>query len=157
MFSQSWVVTKECTVGTLKAEETLKIDTLVQCVDAPGDRSSPVFQQQWMEGGGYRNVPAADCEADLSTLCTGSSWLSAQWSSGTSLPAWSESGSPAGDSGCWLCSNTSLEKEPPWYCNEYCTLSCIQGSGCIPAEHHGNPAQQKTISVNAAGETDNKT
>ncbi|XP_024862185.1 interleukin-21 receptor isoform X1 [Kryptolebias marmoratus] len=120
---KSWVVTQDNTVDALKAEETLKIDILVQSVDAP--------QQWWTEAGGsggYRNVPSPDCAvADYGGSSgapyTDSSWLSARGSSGG---AWSEPGSPARDLGCWLCSDTSLEREPPWYCNEYCTLSCVQ-------------------------------
>ncbi|KAF7204579.1 interleukin-21 receptor [Nothobranchius furzeri] len=140
---KSWVVTQE-NPDALKEEETLQIDTLIKFVAIPDDEYPAMFEHQVMEGREYSNVPTSTCDADLSTPDTGDSvgWLSAQGSSGKT-PAWSETWSPADDSGCWLSSDTSLEKEPPWYCNEYCTLSCFQQSGCAAGGHQGALAQHR--------------
>ncbi|XP_072229116.1 interleukin-21 receptor [Leuresthes tenuis] len=135
---KSWVVTQENTAGMLKAEETLQINTLIKCVDIQ-DMCPPVFQQQTKEGSDYRNIPGPLCDADLhGFLYTDMGLLSAQGSSVETLPACSQSDSFAEDSGCWLSSDSSLEKEPRWYCNEYCTLSRFQLSGSVEADHNND-------------------
>jgi len=118
----------------LKAEETLQINTLIKCVDIQ-DMCPPVFQQQTKEGSEYSNIPGPLCDADLhGFLYTDMGLLPAQGSSVETLPVCSQSDSLAEDSGCWLSSDSSLEKEPRWYCNEYCTLSRFQQSGSVAAD-----------------------
>ncbi|XP_014265244.2 interleukin-21 receptor [Maylandia zebra] len=139
---KSWVVTQENTADTLEKEETLQIDTLTKCAEVQEDDCRPPhFDQHVMEGSSYSNITPSVCDTTLlgvpyavSTMIP----LSAQGSPMNSLVLDSQLGSPSGDSGCWLCSDTSLEREPPWYCNEYCTLSAFQQSSSILAEHHGS-------------------
>ncbi|RVE59668.1 hypothetical protein OJAV_G00190620 [Oryzias javanicus] len=98
---KSWVMTQD---DVLNVENTLQIDSLEECAE----------QQQMIEGSPYRNIP--------NPVSLQKSPNSEETSSLTHpMP-----GSSGVDSGCWLCSNTSLEELPLWYCNEYCTLNCIQ-------------------------------
>lgn len=136
------MVTQENTADTLEKEETLQIDTLTKCAEVQEDDCRPPhFDQHVMEGSSYSNITPSVYDTTLlgvpyavSTMIP----LSAQGSPMNSLVLDSQLGSPSGDSGCWLCSDTSLEREPPWYCNEYCTLSAFQQSSSILAEHHGS-------------------
>ncbi|XP_018537283.1 interleukin-21 receptor [Lates calcarifer] len=157
---KSWVVTKENTTDMLKAEATLQIDTLTKCADVPEEDRHTHFHHQLMEGSSYSNIIEPVCDNSLlgipyavSTMAP----LAAPESSLKSLALSSQSGSPAeGDSGCWLCSDTSLEKDSPWYCNEYCTLSTFQQSSPVTAAHHGSlsitSCPQGIIGVDAIGE-----
>nr|XP_019939061.1 PREDICTED: interleukin-21 receptor-like [Paralichthys olivaceus] len=118
-----WVVTQEGTADTLKAEASLQIDTLTKCADDPEDELQPHFHHRLMESSMYSNFALGSL-----TLCY-------------------QSGSPAeGDSGCWLCSDTSIEKDSLWCGNKYCTLTQT-----IPftAGHHGS----LSTSMDATGET----
>ncbi|KAM6964212.1 uncharacterized protein LKV04_020103 [Tautogolabrus adspersus] len=140
---KSWVVTQENTADMLKTEETLQIDTLTKCADVQDEgeeeeeEGQPQCQHQFMEGSTYSNI--ADPRLDISLLgvpyaVSTTSPLSDPGSLLESLTFSSPPGSPAeGDSGCWLSSHTSLEKDPPWYCNEYCTLSAFQQISPGPA------------------------
>uniref|UniRef100_A0A3P9PWL8 Interleukin-21 receptor n=1 Tax=Poecilia reticulata TaxID=8081 RepID=A0A3P9PWL8_POERE len=110
---KSWVLTQENAADVLKPEEALQVDSLVECMpvqDFQFDQYPAQFQQHFMENRAYSNILSGYCRS-----C-----------------------SPAQDSGCWLCSDTSLEKESSWYCNEYCTLSCLQQAGCAAAGCHGD-------------------
>ncbi|XP_041829488.1 interleukin-21 receptor [Melanotaenia boesemani] len=149
---KSWVITQENTADMLKAEETLQIDTLIKGVEIQEDECPPIFQQHLMEGSAYNNIPTQMRDSDLLSMPYTDDSIGQEHSVQT-LPVFIQSGSPAEDSGCWLCSDTSLEKEPPWYCNEYCTLSCFQQSGsdhpkCLNPE----PCPARIISVDAFGE-----
>lgn len=134
------MVTQENTAEMLKAEETLHIDTLTKCVDV--QEEEPQYHHNLMEGREYSNMtdqapggPPLGVPYAVSTM----EQQSDPESPLKNLTLISQPGSPAeGDSGCWLCSNTSLEKDPPWYCNEYCTLSSFQQSPPITTEHHGS-------------------
>ncbi|XP_028423239.1 interleukin-21 receptor isoform X1 [Perca flavescens] len=131
---KSWVVTQKNTY-MLKTEETLQIDTLIECAVGEEEECQPHFHHQLMEGSTYSNITDPGCDASLlgipyavSTMAP----LSFPGSSLQSLTLHSQGGSPTeGDSGCWL------ERDPPWYCNEYCTLSAFQQSSPVTAEHHG--------------------
>lgn len=139
---KSWVVTPN-TADMMKAEETLQIDTMTKCEDPPEEDCTSQPQHQPMEEGVCGSM--SDTASDASLLgvpyAMGSgSPLSASGSPLKSLSMVSrpESGVLArGDSGCWLCSDTSLERDTPWYSNEYCTLSAFQKSGSVLAERHG--------------------
>ncbi|XP_023150032.2 uncharacterized protein LOC111584916 isoform X1 [Amphiprion ocellaris] len=133
---KSWVVTQESTAAMSKAEETLHIDTLTKCADAQQEEEEkcpPQLHLQLMEGSAYSNVIIPVCDEALLgvpyAVCTMAP-PSDQKDDLESLTLSSEPQSPGADSGCWLSSNTSLEKDLPWYCNEYCTLSAFQQSGC---------------------------
>ncbi|XP_049419413.1 interleukin-21 receptor [Epinephelus fuscoguttatus] len=135
---KSWVVTQENTADMLKAEETLQIDTFTKCaVVEEEEECQPQFHHMFTEGSAYSNLTDPGCDMSLlgvpyavSTMAP----LSSPGSSFQSLTCSLHPGSPAeGDSGCWL------ERDPPWYCNEYCTLSAFQQSGPVTAEHHGSP------------------
>uniref|UniRef100_A0A3Q0SXW9 Fibronectin type-III domain-containing protein n=1 Tax=Amphilophus citrinellus TaxID=61819 RepID=A0A3Q0SXW9_AMPCI len=119
---KSWVVTHENTADMLEKEETLQIDILTKCADVQEDDCPPKFDPHVMEGSSYSNITAPVYDTAL---------LGIPYAVSTMIPL-----SVQGDSGCWLCSDTSLERDPPWYCNEYCTLSSFQQSGSIPAEDH---------------------
>lgn len=112
----------------MKAEDTLQIDTLINCTDIQEDGGAATCQQQLLDGGTYRNVSSLVSDSDPSGFQSTGSTVG-------SLAAQGSSPDTAGDSGCWLCNRTSLEKEHSWYSNEYCTLSCFQQSGSIPVEH----------------------
>lgn len=139
---KSWVVTQESTAPMTKAEETLHIDTLTKCADVQGEEEveecPTQLHLQLMEGSAYSNMTIPVCDEALLgvpyAVCTMSP-PSDQKDDLEGLTLCSEPQSPAGDSGCWLSSDTSLEKDPPWYCNEYCTLSAFQQSGSVTAEH----------------------
>ncbi|MEQ2271308.1 hypothetical protein XENORESO_002411 [Xenotaenia resolanae] len=139
---KSWVVTQENPADVLKAEEALHIDTLIECVEVQDYEYPATFPQQLMENRAYSNIPSSVFDADLLSMQhpDGSTMVQLldQRRSVRSLPGCCKSCSPVQDSGCWLCSDTSLEKEPSWYCNEYCTLSCLQQDGCVAPGHHGN-------------------
>ncbi|KAI3365623.1 hypothetical protein L3Q82_010712 [Scortum barcoo] len=134
---KSWVVTQEITADILRTEETLQIDTLTKCADVQEEECQPQFELQVMEGSIYSNIPGCDTRFlgipyAVSTMAPPSN----AGSSHLSLTLSSQPGSPAeGDSGCWLSSHTSLERDPPWYCNEYCTLSAFQQTSPVAAEH----------------------
>lgn len=123
----------------LKAEQTLQIDVLTKLQDVHEEvekESQPEFHHQLMEGSTYSNIIDPGCDTSLLGIPYAVSTMSplAQGSSLKSLTLSSLAGSPAeGDSGCWLCSHTSLERDPPFYCNEYCTLSAFQQISPIPA------------------------
>ncbi|KAM4715255.1 interleukin-21 receptor [Anableps anableps] len=139
---KSWVATQENMANVLKAEEALQIDHLVERVEVRDYQHPAPFQQQFMENRAYSNIPASAFDGDLLSMqcadgCT-MAWLLDQGRSVRSLGVYCQSCSPAQDSGCWLCSDTSLEKEPSWYCNDYCTLSCLQQAA---AGRHGDGPQ----------------
>lgn len=125
----------------LKAEESIQIDTLTKCADLPEEEAQ--FHHQFMEGSAYSNIIDPACDASLLGVPYAVSTMAPHpeptlRDSLKSLTLSSQPGSPAeGDSGCWLCSDKSLEKDFPWYCNDYCTLSAFQTSQ-ITAEHHGS-------------------
>ncbi|XP_042363867.1 interleukin-21 receptor [Plectropomus leopardus] len=135
---KSWVVTQENTADMLKAEETVQIDTLTKCAVVEEEECPPQFHHQFIEGSTYSNISNQCCDISLlgipyavSTMAP----LSSSESSLCSLTLSSQPGSSAeGDSGCWL------ERDPPWYCNEYCTLSAFQQSSAVAAEHHESPS-----------------
>ncbi|MEQ2240546.1 hypothetical protein ILYODFUR_016160 [Ilyodon furcidens] len=147
---KSWVVMQENPAEVLKAEEALHIDTLIECVEVQDYEYPATFPQQLMENRAYSNIPSSVFDADLLSMQhpDGSTMVQLldQRRSVRSLPGCCKSCSPVQDSGCWLCSDTSLE-ESSWYCNEYCTLSCLQQDGCVAPGHHGNlkthPASQR--------------
>ncbi|KAF3704544.1 Interleukin-21 receptor [Channa argus] len=154
---KSWVITQENSADMLKTEETLQIDTLTKCVAVLEEESQPQSHHQLMEGSAYSNIIDHTCDISLlgvPYIVSTMDQLSAQESSLKNLTLISQPGSPAeGDSGCWLCSNLSLEKDPPWYCNEYCTLSTFQQSTPITTEHHGSSCLQGVIGVDTTRET----
>lgn len=135
---KSWVVTQENTADMLKAEETLQIDTLTKCaVVEEEEECQPHFPHTFIEGSAYSNLTDPGCDTSLLGVPYAVSTMALLSSSGSSLQNLTCSlhpGSPAeGDSGCWL------ERDPPWYCNEYCTLSAFQQGSPVTAEHHGSP------------------
>ncbi|KAK2820229.1 hypothetical protein Q5P01_023188 [Channa striata] len=134
---KSWVVTPENS-DMLKAEETLQIDTLTKCAEVQEEESHP--HHQLMEGSAYSNIMDPAC--DLSLLGVPYTVSSMDQLSPQHQTLISPPGSPAeGDSGCWLCSDLVLEKDPPWYCNEYCTLSTFQQASPPTAEHESSCPQ----------------
>ncbi|XP_028989915.1 interleukin-21 receptor [Betta splendens] len=155
---RSWVVTQGNTADMLPAEETLRIDTLIKSPDAQEDERQAQGSHQLMPGSGYSNITGHMCEASLPYTVSSTAPLSEPESSPEDAGVSAQSGNPAeGDSGCWLCSNTSLEKEPAWYCNDYCTLSAFQQLTLGPKEHLGGavhprdyPGERLEGSVNVA-------
>ncbi|XP_022046576.2 interleukin-9 receptor [Acanthochromis polyacanthus] len=144
---KSWVVTQESTAAMSKAEETLHIDTLTKCADAQEEEKEerpPQLHLQVMEDSAYSNMTIPVCDEALLGVPYAVSTMappSDQKDDLESLTLSSGPQSPGADSGCWLSSNTSLEnleKDPPWYCNEYCTLSAFQQSGSVTAGYCGS-------------------
>lgn len=137
-------MTQENTTDMLKAEETLQIDTLTKCAPVQEEDCPPHFHQQLMEGSTYSNISNSGYDPSLLGIPYAVSTMTPLSASGSSLKSLTLSFQPRspaeGDSGCWLCSDMSLEKEPPWYCNEYCTLSTFQQPCPVTAEHHGSPS-----------------
>ncbi|XP_026206882.1 interleukin-21 receptor isoform X2 [Anabas testudineus] len=153
---KSWVVTQETRADIMKAEETLQIDTLTKCADVQEEECQPQPHLQLMEGSGYSNIIDQFCNVSLLGIPYAVSTMVPLSDPGTSLrhlSITSQAGSPAeGDSGCWLCSDTSLERDPLWYCNDYCTLSAFQQSTPVIAQHHGSSCTQGIITENAFSE-----
>lgn len=122
----------------MKAEETLQINTLTELEVIEEDECSPQFDHQFVQGSSYSNITDPGCDTSLLGMPYAVSTMtppSAQGSSLKSLALSSRPGSPAeGDSGCWL----SLERDPLFYCNEYCTLSAFQQNSPVTAERHGS-------------------
>ncbi|XP_038157014.1 interleukin-21 receptor [Cyprinodon tularosa] len=141
---KSWVVTQENTADILKAEEALQIDTLIEYVE--GQEYPATFPLQLVENRAYGNIQSSPVDSDLLSMQYSDGSTIAQRRSIRSLPGCCQSCSPLQDSGCWLCSDTSLEKEPSWYCNEYCTLGFLQEAGCVTAGHHGGLKTNPNIS-----------
>ncbi|XP_030256963.1 interleukin-21 receptor [Sparus aurata] len=135
---KSWVVIQENTADMMKAEETLHINTLTECEVIKEEECEPQFHHQFMEGSTYSNITDPGCDTSLLGMPYAVSTMapsSAPGSSLKSLALSSRPGSPAeGDSGCWL----SLERDPLFYCNEYCTLSAFQQNSPVTAERHGS-------------------
>lgn len=127
------------TADMLKAEETIQIDTMTKCEDVPEEDRPVQFHHQLKEEGAYGNVSAPAPDASLLgipyTVSPGPP-LSASGNPLKSGSIVSGLGSTVGDSGCWLCSDTSLDRDTPWYSNQYCTLSAFQQSGSVVAQHH---------------------
>ncbi|CAB1312309.1 unnamed protein product [Coregonus sp. 'balchen'] len=128
---RSWVVTPGYGADLLKTEETLQIDTLTEIVPVLDDDHSSLVPHHMIQEGPSDNLsnPASDA------LFLGIAYAV---SLGSPLPAprgplksvsLSEPESTIeADSGCWLHSTTSLERENAWYSNvysssDYCTLS----------------------------------
>ncbi|XP_056222561.1 interleukin-21 receptor [Seriola aureovittata] len=127
---KSWVITHENTADMLKVEASLQIDTLTKCEDVPEEDCQTQVDHLLTEGSAYSNIIGPVCDTSLLGVPYAVSTMAALSATGDSLKSLtlsSQPGSPAeGDSGCWLCSDTSLDKDSPWYCNEYCTLSAFQ-------------------------------
>ncbi|XP_014828941.1 PREDICTED: interleukin-21 receptor-like [Poecilia mexicana] len=147
---KSWVLTQENAADVLKPEEALQVDSLVECMpvqDFQFDQYPAQFQQHFMENRAYSNMSSSvDVLSMRESVCGCAAPLLDQRLSARSLSGYCRSCSPAQDSGCWLCSDTSLEKESSWYCNEYCTLSCLQQAGCAAAGCHGDLKAQPRFS-----------
>ncbi|XP_034716867.1 interleukin-21 receptor isoform X1 [Etheostoma cragini] len=128
---KKWVVIQKNTEDMLKTEETLQIDTLIKCEVVKEEECEPHFHHQFVEGSTYSNITDPGWDTSLLGIPYAVSTMFPLPSPGSSLQSgWSPT---EGDSGCWL------ERDPPWYCNEYCTLSAFQQSSPITAEHHGGP------------------
>lgn len=116
----------------LETEETLQIDMLAKCeeqVQEVKEQHQPLVPHQAREGGaGYRNISDPGCDTFLLGVPYAVSTATPASDCGSSLRSCSPhpGNHTEGDSGCWLSSHTSLEKEPPLYCNQYCTLSAFQ-------------------------------
>ncbi|XP_062234338.1 interleukin-21 receptor [Platichthys flesus] len=149
-----WVITQDGTADMPKAEALLQINTLTQCAEVPEDELQPPLP---MEGSVYSNL--INPESDTSCLGVRNAVNTMEpLSAPGSLTLCYQSGSPAeGDSGCWLCSDSSLEKDSPWYFSNYCTLGSLTQSSPLTAEHHGSLStkcsSQRIISMDATGET----
>ncbi|KAM8730719.1 interleukin-21 receptor [Acanthopagrus schlegelii] len=135
---KSWVVIQENTTDMMKAEETLQINTVTESEVIEEDDCEPQFDHQFVQGSSYSNITDPGCDTSLLGMPYAVSTMtppSAQGSSLKSLALSSRPGSPAeGDSGCWL----ALERDPLFYCNEYCTLSAFQQNSPVTAERHGS-------------------
>lgn len=124
----------------LKEEETLQIDTLSKCVDIQ-EECVPQFQHQFIQDSSYSNMSNNGCSSSLLGIPYAVSTMDSSTALGTSLNSLNISlqfGSPAEDSGCCFCSHMSLERDPPLYCNEYCTLNAFHQSCPVTAENHGS-------------------
>lgn len=136
------MVTQENAADVLKPEEALRIDSLVECMpvqDFQFHQYPAQFQQHFMENRVYSNMSSSvDVMSMRESVCGCAAPLLDQRRSVNSLSGYCGSCSPAQDSGCWLCSDTSLEKESSWYCNQYCMLSCLQQAGYAAAGCHGD-------------------
>ncbi|XP_069011926.1 interleukin-21 receptor [Embiotoca jacksoni] len=136
---KTWVVTQDNSADVLKVEETLQIDTLTKCPDVQEeDRPPRSTDQQPVGDNAYGNICVV-CDAahlGITHAASTAAPLSAPESKARSVAL--SSGSPAGDSGCWLCSGTPLETDLPWYCNQYCTLSGFPQPASVSAEHRGS-------------------
>ncbi|KAM3592358.1 uncharacterized protein V6R79_017144 [Siganus canaliculatus] len=143
---KSWVVTQNKTPDILQAEETLQIDKLTErevAQEKKEEDCQPQCHQEFTEGSTYSNIPDPESDTSLLGLPYAVSTMDPPPAPGSSLKSLnlsSETGSPIEfDSGCWLWSDTSLDRDPPFYCNEYCTLSTFQQTNPQDVLHHGGP------------------
>nr|XP_020461833.1 interleukin-21 receptor-like [Monopterus albus] len=132
---KSWVVTHK-TAEDMLHEEPLQIDTLAKCAEVQEEECECHFPCEAMEGSVYSNVTGPLCNSSLLDIPYTASTVPPLSAPGSLLSS-TLSSHAEGDSGCWLCSNTSLKNEPPCYYNEYCTLSAFQGCTPISAEQCG--------------------
>ncbi|CDQ58707.1 unnamed protein product [Oncorhynchus mykiss] len=107
---RSWVVTPGSGADLFKTEETLQIDTLTETIPVRDDDHSSLVPHHMIQEGPSDNLsnPASDAL-----------FLGIAYAPESTIEA---------DSGCWLHSTTSLERESAWYSNvnsssDYCTLS----------------------------------
>ncbi|KAM4624505.1 interleukin-21 receptor [Polymixia lowei] len=139
---KSWVLTPSNEADLLRTEQTLQIDTLTKSANILEEDLAALLHRGAGEEGPRCSVfDAASYASPLGVpyAMTPGPPQSPPTSPVKSLSLSSESESTVGDSGCWFCSDISLEKDAPWYSNEYCTLSdsVFQKAGPVVTEHQG--------------------
>ncbi|XP_074518808.1 interleukin-21 receptor [Halichoeres trimaculatus] len=137
---KSWVVTPENAADVLEAEETLRIDALTKCAEVKEKKEEvqeEKSQHRFVEGSTYSNITYPGCNSSLLGLPYAVSTMSPLLDPRGSLKSLTFSSPPGSptemDSGCWLSSHSSLERDAPWYGNEYCTLTAFQQIGPVMA------------------------
>uniref|UniRef100_A0A8D3CR22 Uncharacterized protein n=1 Tax=Scophthalmus maximus TaxID=52904 RepID=A0A8D3CR22_SCOMX len=150
---KSWVITPKDTANVVEAEASLQIDSMIKCEDVPEEDCQPPFHHQLMEGSTYSNTFCPVSDASLLGIPYAASTMAPAFSPGSPTLR-SQTGSPAeGDSGCWLCSETtSLETDSPWYCDKYCTLSTLTQTSPFTAEHRGSLSTKSCLRGKIRGE-----
>lgn len=129
------MVTQDKTADALKDEETLHIDALTECENVQEEAFQPRFHYQSMVGSAYSNITTTpDCVSSHPGTPYAVSTMALPLAPGSSVnPSLVLGPQPESlaeeDSGCWLCSH-----DPPFYCNEYCTLSAFHQSCPATAE-----------------------
>lgn len=145
------MVTPEKRADVPTAEETLQIEALTECKEVheeEEDHHHPLQHHcKVMKGRLYSNVSDRSSSSSLLGLPYAVSTTATFLASGSLLDQSQTTspgpGSPAGDSGCWLSSDWSFERDnAPWYNNEYCTLNAFQMSHTAAAEQHGSACDQ---------------
>ena len=114
-----------------KTEETLQIDTLTETIPVRDDDHSSLVPHHMMQEGPSDNLsnPASDALfLGIAYAVSLRSPLPAPRGPLKSVSLSEPESTIEADSGCWLHSTTSLERESAWYSNvnsssDYCTLS----------------------------------
>ncbi|XP_029382919.1 interleukin-21 receptor isoform X2 [Echeneis naucrates] len=158
---RSWVITHENTADMQKEESSLQIETLTKYADVLEEDHQPRFNQQLVLCSPYSNMIDRVHDTSLPGVPYAVSTMASHSAPENSVMSLTPSSQPLSlatvDSGCWLFCDTSLGKDSPWYCNEYCTLSTFQQTSPVTAEHHWrlstNSCPQQIISVDAIEET----
>ncbi|KAM9837498.1 uncharacterized protein ACBR49_018186 isoform 2-T2 [Aulostomus maculatus] len=142
----SWVDARANTTEVPQPEETFHIETLTKFLDAQEGDCPPQGHRGPLEGSMYTNINGPVCDSFLLGTPYAVTTISPLSTAGSSKTLSFQSGSPAeGDSGCWLCSDTSTTRDPPWYCNEYCTLSSFLEPSLVSAK----PCATEIVKVDA--------
>ncbi|KAM9837497.1 interleukin-21 receptor isoform 1-T1 [Aulostomus maculatus] len=143
---KSWVDARANTTEVPQPEETFHIETLTKFLDAQEGDCPPQGHRGPLEGSMYTNINGPVCDSFLLGTPYAVTTISPLSTAGSSKTLSFQSGSPAeGDSGCWLCSDTSTTRDPPWYCNEYCTLSSFLEPSLVSAK----PCATEIVKVDA--------
>lgn len=128
----------------LKAEETLKFDTLIRCPDVQEERCCPEFHPNFTEGSGYTNITHPGCDECL---------LGVPYAVNTMVPS---SGDSLGDLTLSSEAESPTKEDPRYYlmkgstslyCNEYCTLNAFHMSHQNTAEKLGRTSEDSTITA----------
>ncbi|XP_070961830.1 interleukin-21 receptor [Oncorhynchus clarkii lewisi] len=128
---RSWVVTPGSGADLFKTEETLQIDTLTETIPVRDDDHSSLVPHHMIQEGPSDNLsnPASDALfLGIAYAVSLRSPLPAPRGPLKSVSLSEPESTIEADSGCWLHSTTSLERESAWYSNvnsssDYCTLS----------------------------------
>ncbi|XP_076025735.1 interleukin-21 receptor isoform X2 [Genypterus blacodes] len=150
---QRWVVTPgkraDEPAEEEEVEESLQIHALTKCeqVHEEEEEEESPHQHHYvvMKGSLYSNMSDLSHPSDPSEPSSSTPSLPGLPYAACSDPGSGSgpSGSPAGDSGCWISNNCSFEKDAPWYNNEYCTLNAFHRCHTAAAQQQERAAASR--------------
>lgn len=132
------------TANVLKAEETLKFDTLIRCSDIQEEGCCPEFHPNFMKGSSYTNITHPGCDECL---------LGVPYAVSSMVPP---SGGSLGDPTLSSQAESPTKEDPRYYlmkgstslyCNEYCTLNAFHMSHQNTVKKLGRTSEDPTITA----------